>query len=161
MNELEKAVRDRIATGQRDPIEIARAVITEHDAEWLRTNLGEVAQNVIADLARYLMGTERRRAIAVLRPRDVVSQRNIMDKSVWIPTSDGYPIWKRVGDVTQADWLSRAEYLDHLIVGIRVHATWCREVAKLLEEEGVAVTEQLRAPLPPLPDQVTLGAAAL
>lgn len=153
---LAQAIAQQINLGRKDPREVAERILQEQDPNWLGSELLALAADVIEEMARRQIGAERRQAVAVLRPRDLKQHSEVMLKSVWVPSEDqGFTTYKRVADMTAADWRSRADWLDHLTLGVLKQAMWCREVALAIEAAGVEKTGDLPE-LPPLPDDSDL-----
>lgn len=148
---LAQAIAQQINLGQKDPAEIAKRILSDNDQDWLGSELLALAEDVIEELARHQLGTERRKAIALLKPRDQRGQGDAMLKSVWVPSEHGFTEYKRVADMTAPDWRARADWLDRLVLGIMKQAIWCREVARLIEDAGFEKTGEL-GELPPLPE---------
>jgi len=160
---LERAIEQAINLGQKDPVEIVKHIRDLHGEEWWAAQLVLYGDDFVAEMARQRINAERRGAISVLSSRTLQTreQSEVMLKSVWIPSADGFTVYKRVADVTAPEWRSRADYLDRLAIGVLKQARWCRDVADRMDESGAATTADLRSPLPELPSVSDLELPAL
>ena len=160
---LDEAIDKAINLGQKDPIEIVKKIRKQNGDEWFIEQAALYADDFVAEMCRQRLNAQRRSAIAVLSSRSIQSREKgeVMLKSVWIPSADGFPLYKRVADVTAAEWRSRADYLDRLAIGVLKQGRWARDVADRMDDEGAATTGDLKAPLPELPANEDLELPAL
>jgi hypothetical protein len=70
---------------------------------------------------------------------------------LWVPTTDGKLLYKRIGDMGADDFEARAAYLERMVHAIRVQAQWCRDCAARMRKERAKTAAKLSA-LPPLPE---------
>jgi hypothetical protein len=160
---LDEAIEQAITLGQKDPIEIVKRLRESFGDEWFAEQVSGYADDFVAEMCRQRLNAQRRGAIAVLSSRAIRDKASseVMIQSVWIPSQDGYPLYKRVADVTAAEWRSRADYLDRLAIGVLKQSRWARDVADLIDGEGVTTTGDLRVALPQLPANEDIDLPAL
>lgn len=148
MSDTLNDVVDRyIHLGEKDPRRVRERVMDELGDRLLDVVTPHL-EDFIDELARQRLNSERRREVARITPQ-TVSNREIMLKSIWIPLN-GTILYKRIADVTAAEFEARAAYLDRMIVGISNHAQWCRDVADAIRAIKGKTASDLSA-LPPLP----------
>lgn len=147
---LEEAIQQEITLGQKDPLEIARRIAISQGDEWVTEQLALLAEDLVAELARRRLGSQRRGAELALRPGDTAASSELKIRSAWVPGSG----WKRAADLTTDDLLMRAAWYERLAGASLRRASWCREVVDLMAQEGVKTLGKLKSALPPLPDEV-------
>lgn len=148
---LERAIEQQISLGHTDPHEFP---------DLLKRALGEelvpaampYLDDWISEMARHRLGALRRAAVAKITPENLGDPKTLQ-RSMWVPSGDGKLTYKVIGQMTPEDFDARAEFLERLVHGVRVHAQWCRECAERMRSEGVRVAKKLSA-LPPLPELV-------
>lgn len=146
---IDEAIEQLIHVGEKDPLTIARRIEQEYgEQDWLAQELIGRTEEILAEWARRRLGSVRRSAEIALRPGDSRSQGDLQLAGFWIP-GEG---WKRAADVTAADLRTRAHFYDLLSLASQRRATWCREVADMMDSEGAEKLGGLKAELPPLPD---------
>lgn len=146
---LENAVEQLVILGERDPLTIARKIIERYGEDWTREELWMMAEEILAQIARNRLGSVRRTAEFNLQPGDYVSQDRMRLSKMWIP-EHGYKV---ASDCTSLDLRARADFYRNAILSMTRREQWCREVADMIDAEGVTTLGQLKAELPPLPDE--------
>lgn len=149
---LEEAIQQLINVGEKDPLEIARKIGKKYDSKWLAAELTAHAEDIISGIARQRLGAMRRSAELALQPGNDNSQNQLRVAKAWIPGVG----WKSASDLTADDLRARAEWYDGLVRASARRAEWCREVAGLMEAEGVETLGKLKAQLPALADGIDL-----
>lgn len=145
---LDEAVSQMVNLGHKDPLEIARKILEKNDKQWIATELTALAEDVIAGMARHVLGSQRRGSEIALRTGDSgVSASDLKLRSYWVPEV-GY---KRAADLTSADLRLRAGWYDKLMTAAARRAEWCRTVAEMMDDEGAATMGKLKKDLPALP----------
>jgi hypothetical protein len=153
IDDLAKLVERELNLGQRDPHKIYARLKRQLGEETLRELSFPYLPDLVADMARQRMNQLRRTAIAKISEK-TLQDPEVMLKSLWVPSDDEQGIvYKRIADMTAEDFRARAAYLDRMVVGIAVHAAWCREVADQIEIQGVTFAKELER-LPSLPELV-------
>lgn len=148
---LDEAIRQQVSLGANDPLEIVAKLDKAYGHEWVLEQLVPLASDIVADMARRALGEVRRAAEIVVRPGDVVSQADLKIAKVWVPTRDGFTVYKPFGKLTADDLDARAAWYENFAKGALRRAAWCREVSALMRAEGVALLGKLKAQLPELP----------
>ncbi len=147
---LEEAISQLVSLGQKDPLTIARKVIEKNDKHWLAVELTSLAEDVIAEMARKLLGSQRRSSERALTPGGgPMASAELKLRSFWVPEV-GY---KKAADLTSGDLRARASWYDQMSVAALRRASWCREVADMVDAEGVETLGKLRKDLPALPEE--------
>lgn len=145
---LEEAIQKLINLGEKDPLNIARAICERNDKDWLLSELEALAEDVVADIARRRLSGQRRSAEIALRPGDEIASAELKLRSFWIPGKG----WTRAAELAANDLRVRATWEERLAGSIMRRVEWMREVAGLMDSEGVKKLGQLKATLPALPD---------
>lgn len=145
---LDEAVAQLVNVGEKDPIVIARKIAKKYDSKWLGTELLALSEDLISEMARRKLNSVRRSAELSLRAGDSRANSDLMTVKAWIP-GEG---WKRASDLTSEDCRKRASFYDLLSSAAVRRATWFREVANLMDIEGVETLGQLEHELPVLPE---------
>lgn len=144
---LDEAINQLIELGEMDPLEIARKIEKRHGPEWLALELSAHAEQIVAQIARQRLGSVRRSAEVALRPGDELSQGEMKIAKVWVPNVG----WKVAGELTPEDLEAKASWYERLASASVIRASWCREVAQMIRDDGVTKLGRLKRPLPPLP----------
>lgn len=147
MQTLEELIDQQINLGNKDPHEFP---------EILRRSLGteivEIASpyidDFIAEMARHRLSARRRASIAKITSRSLQSG-DVLIRSLWVPTHDGNIVYKAIGEMQPEEFEARADFMDRLVLGIKAHAQWCRDVAEQMRHENVTRAKELSG-LPPL-----------
>lgn len=148
--DLTRLIEQELNRGQRDPHKIWDRLEKKLGREELEALALPYLPDLIADMARQRINQQRRTAIAKINAKTLEDQGTVMLKALWVPSEDGI-VYKRIADMTAEDFRDRAAYLDRMVVGIAVHAAWCRAVADQMDAEGVTLAKELGA-LPALPE---------
>lgn len=151
---LEEAIHNLIGTGEKDPLTIARKISERYDVKWLAQELVEHSEDIVAQFAREALGKQRRSAEVALRTGDQVATSELKLRSYWVPEI-GY---KPAHELTAKDLRARALWYDGLATSAARRADWCRQVAEMMDAEGVETLATLKASLPPLPEERELAA---
>lgn len=149
IEDLSRFIDRELNLGQRDPHLIYERLKTQLGEEKLRDLALPYLPDLVTDMARQRMNQIRRTAIAKISKKTLQDPEVIL-KSLWVPSEREGIVYKRIGDMTAEDFRARAAYLDRMVVGIAVHAAWCREVADQIEIQGVTFAKELGG-LPELP----------
>lgn len=149
---LDQAVAQLISLGEKDPLTIARKLEHRHGHEWVAAQLAERWEEILAEIARQRLGSERRGAIVSLSAQareqgGKLTKRDAVLTSVFIPGA-GYI---RLGDLTVAQVAEREAYLRRLAHGIDRWASWFAALGGQMVAQGVERVKDLRGPLPELP----------
>jgi hypothetical protein len=83
--DLSAVIEQLVNLGEKDPLTIVRKLEERHGADWLREQGALHAADFAADLARRLLGSQRRQAEVALRPGDRATSADLQIKSYWIP----------------------------------------------------------------------------
>lgn len=150
--DLVQHIEQELNLGQRDPHKIWKRLERKLGKEKLQELALPYLPDFISDMARQRLNQQRRTAIAKITTKALENQAEVMLKSLWVPSEEGI-VYKRIADMSADDFRDRASYLDRMVVGIAVHAAWCREVADAMDKQGVAQAKDL-AVLPSLPELV-------
>lgn len=147
---LEELIDQQINLGHKDPHELPALL-----ERALGDDLFEVVKPYIADfiaeMGRHRLGQLRRQSVAKINSR-TLADPEIMLQSMWVPDPEGPNItYKRIADMTAADFEARATYLEHMADGIARSAQWCRDCADAIKNANVATAGDLGY-LPPLPE---------
>lgn len=152
---LEEAIQQQVNLGARDPQGIYEALERQFGNDELLELVRPYLPDLLTEMARRRLTAHRRSAEVALRLGDHRSQAQIRLAKAWIPGSG----WKRADELTAEDLRLRAAAYDSLANASLVRAQWCREVASMIEEDGVQTLGQLRRELPALPTTLELEAA--
>lgn len=147
---LEEAIQTLIAVGEKDPHLISQKVVERYGQVWLTKQLRAYAEELIAILARQRLGSIRRSAEVALRPGDQIASAEMKVVSFWVP---GYG-WKPASTIEPDDLELRARMYDHLARGALRRSSWLRTVRDMMLAESANTLGKLKAPLPPLPDDI-------
>lgn len=139
---LDELVESFIELGEKDPHEAARRLIRHVGSERVLEVAKPYLEDFIAEMFRRRIGSKRRAAVARLTPAAIES-REILLKSIWIPTEDGAFKYIAVGECAAADFDARADYVDRLIEGVVRHNRWNRAMAAQIRAEGVETAAEL------------------
>lgn len=150
---LEEAIASLIALGEKDPITIVDKLVKREGEDWLRDQGAAYAHDFASDVARRMLGSQRRSSEIALRTGDQVTSSELKLRSYWIPELG----WKPAHELTPDDLRARASFYERLAHGAGIRAAWCRQVADLMVAEGVKTLGKLKATLPPLPDEGDLA----
>lgn len=145
---LEEAIASLIALGEKDPLTIVDKLSHREGEDWLREQGAAYAHDFAADVARRMLGSQRRSSEIALRTGDQVTSAELKLRSYWIPEAG----WKPAHQLTSDDFLARASFYDRLAGASVLRARWCRDVAELMVTEGAKTLGKLKAALPPLDD---------
>lgn len=154
---LEEAIGQLITLGEKDPLTIVEKLVHRHGKEWLDEQATLYAADFAADMARRVLGAQRRHSEVALRPGDQVTSAELKVRSYWVPEQG----WKPAKDLTATDLRARAAFYERLSHGALQRAAWCREVAALMESEGAEKLGKLKAALPPLPEDESAALEAV
>lgn len=145
---LEEAIQQQVELGRKDPHEFYDILVAQ-----LGDELQAIAKPYLADfvseMARQKLNAARRQAVAKISDK-TISDGEVMLKSLWVPAK-GEIVYKRIADMTAADFEARANYLERMVRGIQRHADWCRTCATAIRKAKVKTAGKLRE-LPPLPE---------
>src|SRR5688500_16738878 len=101
--DLMEAILQLVNLGEKDPLTIYRKLEERHGTEWLATALFQYRGQIIPEIARHVLGNERRQAVetiaTVARSERKVSKREVKLAAVFVP-GEGY---KKVGELTADD----------------------------------------------------------
>lgn len=139
---LEDFIERELNLGQKDPHVIYDKLKKQLGAERLATLALPYVPDLIAEMARQKLNQQRRMAIARINER-TLEQDEVQLKSLWVPSDEGI-VYKRIADMTAEDFTDRADYLDRMVVGIRRHSQWCREVATAIKRNKVSTAGELK-----------------
>lgn len=156
---LEEQINQLVNLGWKDPLEIAKKIVKDRDKRWLASELMALAEDIIAERSRHALGNVRRGAEIALRPGESRSQQEIKISSFWVPGFGHKP----GGDLTPDDLRLRASFYDRLSFAAVRRASWCRDVAAMMDSQGAKRLRDFKGELPPLPgedDLPELGEAA-
>lgn len=145
---LQEAIEQLVNIGETDPLEIAKKIEKQHDKHWLSSELLALSEDIIPEMARRVIGAQRRSAELALRPGDVITSSEMKIRTRWIPGGIG---WKKVADLTADDLGKLARWYEKLADASLRRTQWCQEVIALMKDEGVDTLGRLKAALPPLP----------
>lgn len=158
---LEEAIDQQISLGHKDPLTIVSKVIDLNGIDWIREQGALRAEDIATELARHKLGEKRRGFEVALRPGVEISQSEMKTAGMWIPGGDeGVTIWKKAADLTSDDLRTRATWYEKFAGGALKRAFWCREVAEMIDEDGVKTLGKLKRDLPQLPNETTLAELA-
>lgn len=143
---LHESIANLVDTGHADPAVIALKIMERHDEDWIARELLAEAGDLITEIARRELGARRRRAEVTLAPGDAVSQGELRIAKAWVPNVG----WKVAGDLTREDLISRASWYERFADASTRRAEWCREVAALMDEQGVSRLGEVTGDLPVL-----------
>lgn len=156
---LDEAIDQQVSLGQKDPLTIVAKITELHGVEWLHEQAAFLAPDFAAEIARRKLGEQRRHFEVALRPGVEISQSEMKTAGMWIPGGDeGVTVWKKAADLTSDDLRARASWYEKFAMGAVKRAHWCREVAGMMEDEGVRTLGKLKADLPQLPGPEELPA---
>lgn len=145
---LDEAIAQLIELGEKDPLTIARKIEERHGKDWLLNEIAARVEDYVSDLARRRLSGQRRSAEVALRAGDEVSSSELKIKSFWIPNEG----WIRASDLSATHLRARALWEENLMGAIARRVAWLRDVADLMETEGVKKLGQLKKTLPALPE---------
>ena len=148
--DLVRLIEQEVNRGRANPHKIWERLEKRLGREMLETLALPYLPDLVSEIARQKINQQRRTAVARITSKSLEDQGAVMLKSLWVPSEDGI-VYKRIADMTADDFRDRAAYLDRMVVGIAVHAAWCREVANQMDAEGCALAKDLSA-LPALPE---------
>lgn len=152
MPTLEELIDQQINLGHKDPHEIP-ALLERALGDDLFEVVKPYISDFIAEMGRHRLGQLRRQSVAKISAK-TIADPEIMLQSMWVPEEEGPNItYKRIADMTAADFEARAAYLEHMARGIARSAEWCRDCAKAIKKAKVATAGELGT-LPPLPETV-------
>lgn len=143
---LEEAIEQLINLGEKDPIEITRKLRDQYGAEWMRAELLQRDDELIAGFARNMLGARRR---STEGPRlDLARARHgeFMLASKWVPEIG----WKKLADLTADDCRAVAAHYRMLARAAGIRADLFDGFAELIEAEGVATLGDVSVALPQL-----------
>jgi hypothetical protein len=147
---LEELIDQQINLGHKDPHEFPDLIANALGDELLEIVKPYLA-DFIAEMGRHRLGQLRRASVAKITPKSLADPE-VMLQSMWVPEPHGPNItYKRIADMTAADFEARATYLEHMATGITRSAEWCRDCAKAIKRAKVQTAGQLGY-LPPLPE---------
>ena len=148
--DLDDLIRQYVNLGEKDPLDIARRIENDH-ADTLGDLLVPFAEEIIRERARNALGYQRRARERALGDDDggPSAQAEIKTAKVWIPETG----WMRLGDCKPEDLEARAVYYEKMGHLALARATWCREVAMMMREEGAKTLGKLKN-VPPIPGAV-------
>lgn len=132
---LESAITQQINLGLKDPHEIYDRLLAQLGDELVEIARPHMA-DFIADRARQRLNALRRASVAKITAGRIEPETKL--RSLWVPSDDAIT-YKRIADMTAADFDARADYLDRLASGISRHADWCRDVAAAIRAANVEV----------------------
>lgn len=145
--DLEAQIEILVNLGERDPLNIMRKLIERYGHQWAEAEVALRAEDFITDLARRRLGSTRRRAELELVSGNELSAAHLRLAKFWIPNQG----WKQAVELTASDLRARADWYHVFALAARRREAWCREVADLMDYEGVATLGDLQTPLPVLP----------
>lgn len=150
--DLDGAISQQITLGEKDPVMVARKVIALYGRFWVRNELAARDEDIVADLARRKLGSQRRNAAARITPGKPMTSEEMKLKSTWVPRKDGTWEWKSFAAFTADDHDARAAWYEKQATADMRTATWHRRIAEMLREDKVKTTGALKRELPPLPE---------
>lgn len=160
---LEGAIAQLIALGEKDPLTIARKLADRRGGDWVAEQLASRWEEILAEIARQRLGSDRRSAVvslaATVREHDrKPTKRDVLLTSLFVPKK-GYV---RFGDATADDLDAAQVYRVRLANGLMLWADWLGSVRALMDAQGVAVVKALKGALPEFPsaDVAEIGGAA-
>lgn len=145
---LQEAIDQLVNLGYEDPLTIAKQIETKHDQDWLAAELLAHGEDIIADMARRTIGSQRRSAAIALRPGDIVKSAEFKLRSVWVPGKG----WTKASEITSDDSDKIARWYRNLAGTLLRYADWWEQIGAEMREAGVKQLGQLKAALPPLPE---------
>lgn len=155
---LEELIDQQINLGHKDPHQFPD-LLRKAVGDDLTPIVAPYLDDFITELGRQRINAQRRTALAKITPHAITS-RELMLKSMWVPRANGDdPLdvyYKPVGDMTAADFDSRATYLERMAGGILAHARWCRACAHQIRTENVKTFGKVKN-IPELPETVELS----
>lgn len=154
--DLDEAIAQLVNLGEKDPLTIARKLASDHGEEWVRDELLARSEDLLALLARAVLGSQRRSAEMALQPGNIVATSELKLRSYWVPDEG----WKRANELTRDDLLARAHWYDLIAHASSKRAAWLRRVVDLMDKQGVSTLGDVHGELPPLDDDGPLGLAA-
>lgn len=131
---LEDVIDTQIELGHGDPHSVYQAVVRmlgDELEELVRPHIEEF----VCEMARQRLNSRRRSSIAKIN-RNTVKTEEVKLRYLWVP-GDGEVSYKRIADMTAADFIRRADYIENMASGLMRHAKWCRDVAALMAQENV------------------------
>lgn len=149
---LDEAIASLINLGEKDPLTIARKLVERFGGQWMAEQLAARWEEIVAEIARQRLGSERRSAVVSLTStaRDrhgKVAKRDVLLTSLYVPGK----MYVRFGDATADDVTAAQAYRVRLANGLIRWADWLGSVRTLMDSQGAAVVKQIRGPLPELP----------
>lgn len=145
---LEAAIAQLIELGENDPLDIARKLEHRHGLDWLTGELASHREEIVAEIARQVLGRRRRSAALPAVIEQTGTKREIMLAPIFIP-GEG---WKSLGDCTAADLVAREQFYLKAAGAMVRWASWCRECVEAMRAQGVTKLGKLTGPLPQLPE---------
>lgn len=142
--QLDQEIKKLVESGQNDPIDIARKIISEYSPEWVEAELYARAEEILSELARRLIASKSQELATTEVPVPVAQHRAL---HMWIP---GFG-WKLRTLCTSTDLRARASWYQSLADAAILGRNWCLEVAALMDVEGARTLGDLRAELPAPP----------
>lgn len=143
MPSLEELIDQQIELGHKDPHTFYEQ-IERQLGEDLVTIVKPYIAEFISEMGRQRINARRRAAVIKITPSNAHS-KEIMLHSLWVPDSGTGITYKRIADMTAADFDARADYLEHMASGILNHARWCRDCANLIRTSKVKTAGKLES----------------
>jgi hypothetical protein len=144
---LDEAIEQMVTLGEINPREIADKIMDTYGKEWVREQVAERADDVVAELARRRLGSVRRAAELALRPGDELSAAEMKIAKWWVPGRG----WKRADSLTVDDLEAKAEWYRSLATAALTRALWCDQVVAIMRKQGAKTLGRITGALPALP----------
>lgn len=143
---LHEAIEQLIALGENDPHEITAKIRSRYDEKWLGLELLRMADDLLPDVARHVIGARRRSAQSLARVA-TLDRRDVMLQSAWLPGLG----WIEFGKFTVEHWELLASRYRKGASALNRYADWCQSNAALMVEQRVDEFRKVKGALPALP----------
>ncbi len=148
---LDSAIAQLLNLGERDPLTIARKLLDLRGGDWIADQLAAHWEEIITEIARQRIGSERRSTITSLsefaRKGKSAPKREVVLLTIYTP-SRGYIA---IGDATDADLAEAATLRRKLAEGLFRWADYFDALREQLQAQGVQRVRDLKGSLPELP----------
>ena len=142
---LREAIEQLVDLGEKDPREIAAKLRHRHGDDWLAAELFAAADDLVAEVARHVLGANRRSSLSLARVAEL-PKREVMLQAAFLPGVG----WVKFGDFAAEDFDRLASTYRKGASALARYAEWCESAAARMREQGASRFRELKGGLPEL-----------
>lgn len=142
---LREAIEKAISLGEHDPHRIAETVAKRYDKKWLAAELLGLADEIVPDLARRMLTSQRRSSLS-LATIGTVERGDLMLRAAWLPGVG----WVEFGKFTADDFDRLAATYRKGARALDRYADWCESAAAAMRAAKAGEFRELTE-IPELP----------